>query len=851
MAIRTYTAGSDSTVSRLDDLTTPWVHVPLNLLNNAGKPFLSVLNDVETDPTDGTKVFVVGERSAATGMFGVYYSANAGAVWNHVAGDISSPANVCNNLYEVSVVDTNTIYTCGHQGFVFKSLDGGLTFNRTTTLPTSDGLPDPNRISYALHFITPLIGVVALDGFVFKTTNGGVTWTGLNGGVSVASSRILGIHISANEQVINAFAQDSIWVSTDGGTSWIQKILITTRQGLHLTWFDDNNLWGMGGGGQRFQTLNAGTTWTEITPFVALSPSNRAGHLYSQQDGFFSENSTILSTGNSFLTGSFSQTMVDTVQAIWNHVDPPLPEPCGCPEGFTYNWETGICEGFEVVPIISNGPIYGVDPGNKIFNYSSSGTNFYESVDGKPLPISSNGGVMKDNFAVPLVITNTVVNDLWGDVQMPDTLNGRLNIAGIWSDVPIVGNQQNPQNEWIGFTACVEVPQTKTYFIGIGADNRARFRVNSVLIAELASCNNAFNFNSWHVFPITLNAGTNIIELEGLNCGDYAAFGAEIYDASLAQLTAMTLVAQLDAVIVFSTKDKIGSTFDLGQQSGYSCPPGYSLSLCDGSYQCVRAEEVPFVPCNCYLITECGNPGNTRLITTVNPLDPSLTYEFVGFSGMCWTVETSDQCPPNDAITEIIDSYADCLTCGGVCYELVDCEGTQPNQLVSNDLSALVGQVVKHTVCPDKCWTVTGPIACGDFTNVVTLISVHPTCADCLPALAPEPPLTLKPRRIKPGYNPPACTAEYIRKVDCNLGEAVFQQVASRRYGLKFCCQTDLDKWWIKKQLLALKSIYDPNACIPAPIDCCPPCDVTAIITVIPIRGCLAPDEVTSIIEIP
>jgi hypothetical protein len=565
--------------------------------------------------------------------------------------------------------------------------------------------------------------------------------------------------------------------------------------------------------------------------------------LYTDTDGFFSENSSVLSTGNAFVSGTFSETSVNTIEAVWTHADPPQPEPCGCPEGFIYNWETGQCDGFEVVPIISNGPIYGVDPGNKIFNYGSQGTNFYESLDGKPLPISSSGGVMRDNFAVPLIITNTVVNDLWGDVQMPDTLNGRLNIAGIWTDVPIVGNQQNPQNEWIGFTACVEVTQTKTYYIGIGSDNKARFKLNSVLIAELAGCNNAFNFNNWHVFPITLNAGTNILELEGLNCDDYAAFAAEIYDASLAQLTAMTLEAQLDAVTIFSTKNKIGSTFDLGQQSGYSCPVGYSLSLCNGEYQCVRSESVPFEPCNCYLITECNNPGNTRLITTEDPLDTNLTYEFVGFEGQCWTVESSTGCPPNDTITEVSQSFASCLACAGMCFELVDCEGEQPNQLVSNDLTAYIGQIIKHEGCPDKCWTVSAPIACGDFTNVITIIDTYASCNACLPAPAPEPPLVLRPRFIKPGYNPPACTAEYIHKVSCNFAEAVFQQVASRRYGLKFCCETDLNKWWIKKQLLDLKSIYDPNACIPTPVDCCPPCAVVAEIAIIETRSCPAPQD--------
>lgn len=848
MAIRTYTVGSNSSVSRLDDLTTPWVYVPLNLLSNTDKVFLSNLRDVMTDPADGQKVFVVGDRSGGSGINGIYYTNNAGAVWNHVTGDITSAGYGCNALHEVWVVDSNTIYACGHQGYVFKSLDGGLSFNKTATLPTATGNPDLQKTSYALHFLTPLIGVVTLNSFVYKTIDGGATWTALNGGLALLGGFIMGIHISADQQVINALATDGVWRSINGGTSWILVLPLPARNGLHLTWTDDNNIWALGAGSERWRTTNAGASWTNISVYNVLAPSNKAGHVYDSPNGFFSENNTILQSSTNLISGVFSETVVNTIEAVWTHLDPPQPEPCGCPEGFTYNWETGLCDGFEVTPVTANGPIYGVDPGNKIFNYGSQGTNFYENIDGKPYPIVSTAGVMKDNFAIPLAITNTIVNNLWGDIQMPDTLNGRLNVAGIWTNVPIVGIQQNPQDEWIGFTACVEVPQTKVYYIGIGADNRARFKINSVLVAELVGCNNAFNFNSWHVFPITLNAGTNIIELEGWNCDDYAAFGAEIYDASLAQLVAMTLEAQLDAVTIFSTKNKIGSTFDLGQYSGYSCPAGWSLSLCDGSYQCVRANEVPFVPCNCYLITECNNPQNTRLITTENPLDVNLVYEFAGFEGMCWTVEVSTLCPPNDVFTEVTQSFANCLTCAGICYVLTDCAGVQPDEIVSNDLSGLIGQVVRHTICPDVCWTVSEAVPCNGLVNVVTLLDTYLTCVACLPAPEPEPPLTLKPRFIKPGYNPPACSAEYIQEVSCNFGEAVFQQIASRRYGLKFCCQTDLNKWWIKNELLSLKSIFDPNACVPTPVDCCPPCNVQATITVIETRSCPAPQNASAVI---
>lgn len=851
MAIKTYSVGTNSGVRRLDDLTGPWVDVPLNLLSNTNKIFLTPLRDVETDPLDNTKVFVVGTRNIGAAIGGIYVSSNAGAVWVQPAGDLVSGSYDFATFFEVSVVDSNIIYACGSNGYVFKSLDGGLTFNKTTTLPTSTGLADLAKTSYALHFITPLIGVVSLDGFMYKTVDGGATWVALNSGVTLPGGFIVGVHISADQLIINALTIDGLWRSSNGGINWIQQVSISSRQGLHLTWTDDNSLWALCGGSQRFETLNAGTTWTEINPFVLSDPSNRAGHLHNYPDGFFSEDTNALSTSNAFLTGTLSETSPYGIEAIWSQEDITPSEPCGCPPGFTYNFTSGLCEGFSVTPIIANGPIYDVKAGNKIFNYGAQGTNFYENVDSKPYPITSLGTIMRDSFAVPLIVTNTVVNDLWGDVQGPDTLNGRLNVAGIWADLVMVGTDQPPTSEWIGFTACVVVPTTKVYYIGLGADNKARFKIDSILIASIGQCTNPFVFEKWHVFPITLTAGTHIIELEGWNCGDNASFGAEIYDASLAQLIGMTLEAQLDAVTLFSTKNKVGSNFDLGQYSGYSCPVGWSLSLCSGAYQCVKADEVPFAPCNCYLATDCNNPQSTLLLTTENPLNPTLTYQFVGYPDICWTIEASGMCPPNDVFTDVVDSFLTCFECGGICYELVDCAAVEPNQIVSNDLSAVLGQVIKQEFCPDICWLVSAAVPCNGLVNVITIVANYVDCAACLPLPVPTPPLVLNPRVIKPGYTPPACDIDYIKKVSCNFAEAMFQHVASRRYGLKFCCETDMNKWWIKKQLLDLKSIFDPDACLETPLDCCPPCDVVAQLLVIQTRGCLAPDSVSAILQIP
>ena len=55
----------------------------------------------------------------------------------------------------------------------------------------------------------------------------------------------------------------------------------------------------------------------------------------------------------------------------------------------------------------------------------------------------------------------------------------------------------------------------------------------------------------WRIYEINLTSGEHIISMEGLNDGAQAAFGAEIYSATTAQLTGMTTESQLSAVTIF------------------------------------------------------------------------------------------------------------------------------------------------------------------------------------------------------------------------------------------------------------------------------------------------------------
>lgn len=84
-------------------------------------------------------------------------------------------------------------------------------------------------------------------------------------------------------------------------------------------------------------------------------------------------------------------------------------------------------------------------------------------------------------------------------------------------------------------------------------------------------------------------------------------------------------------------------------------------------------------------------------------------------------------------------------------------------------------------------------------------------------------PQPIYPRRsVKPGYNTPACTIEKYEKISCKAAEVYYKQVLYLRYGISNCCPDEDDKWLIKKELIDLDALRDPNYECTSVNPCCP-----------------------------
>ena len=200
----------------------------------------------------------------------------------------------------------------------------------------------------------------------------------------------------------------------------------------------------------------------------------------------------------------------------------------------------------------------------------------------------------------------------WGGALFADTdgnpnnnrvvtpfFTSRLNDVGLWACA--AGSSSSgtlPIGEWIGFSHCLDLARGGDFLVGIAGDNRVRLKVDGQVVFERNDSNTS-NFNYWHIVKVSLTSGVHIIELSGLNDGVVASFGAEIsgpFPAGSLATEGQQMAADYAGNIVFSTLDMRGQPFDIGEESGWSCPDSsYALNTC-----------APRPVCTQTLYEECG-----------------------------------------------------------------------------------------------------------------------------------------------------------------------------------------------------------------------------------------------------
>ena len=207
---------------------------------------------VTLDPSNNNTVWVgTGEnnnqRSVAYGD-GVYKSLDGGRSWKHMGLKMSEHIGQIivhpDNSDIIWVAAIGPLWSSGGDRGVYKSVDGGKTWNATLSIDkhtgVSDLIIDPRNpdVLYAAAFQRARHVFTYLGGGpgsgIYKSTDGGETWEKVNNGLPSVDKGRIGLSISpANPEIIYAIVEaaqgkSGFYKSTNRGATW-------EKQGGHVT----------------------------------------------------------------------------------------------------------------------------------------------------------------------------------------------------------------------------------------------------------------------------------------------------------------------------------------------------------------------------------------------------------------------------------------------------------------------------------------------------------------------------------------------------------------------------------------------------------------------------------------
>jgi photosystem II stability/assembly factor-like uncharacterized protein len=183
----------------------------------------------------------------------VQKSTNGGATWSTTNAPGVTLYGYYDNVLAVSPVDPNVVIVAGFN--MKKTINGG---NSWSSVPTA-GHVDNHCVTFAPGSSTNIL--CGNDGGLFRTTNGGTTWTSLNKGLTITQFYRVGLSRSTPGLMI-AGAQDNGNLKLSAGT-WTN---VTNADGMggFIDFSNDNNMYATIQNGSLFRSTNGGANWASI-----------------------------------------------------------------------------------------------------------------------------------------------------------------------------------------------------------------------------------------------------------------------------------------------------------------------------------------------------------------------------------------------------------------------------------------------------------------------------------------------------------------------------------------------------------------------------------------------------------
>lgn len=189
-------------------------------------------------------------------LFTILLSSFVNAQWKMLE---SGTQNALNGIH---FADSKIGYTCGRDGLILKTIDGGNHWIKKNSGTVED--------LTAIFFTDPKIGYIAgRNGIILKTTNGGESWKKLNSGTSFELNSVF--FVNANIGYI-ACSYGTILKTTDAGLTWALIKTNTIPSISSVFFLNIDTGYAVNTYGQILKTTDGGKNWdtkqTETTRWL-------------------------------------------------------------------------------------------------------------------------------------------------------------------------------------------------------------------------------------------------------------------------------------------------------------------------------------------------------------------------------------------------------------------------------------------------------------------------------------------------------------------------------------------------------------------------------------------------------
>jgi photosystem II stability/assembly factor-like uncharacterized protein len=490
--------------------------------------YLSI-SDIIQDPLLPNTIYAAtGDRNFGSwGRIGdgVKVSHDSGKTWQ------SSGLNNVGVVSKLIIDSTNRVLwasvlgnprTNSTQRGVFKSTDMGITWQQVHSVNSTAGaidmVMDPinPQVLYVSYFNRQRTSVLnsahGNDGRIWKTADGGVTWTKLTNGLPNYPVSRIGLAISQQNPnkiyatiVDSSYNHEGLYLSTNAGQSWVKQPAINlppTYTGgfgwyfgqIRINPLDDNEVWLLGV--ELFTSQNSGITFTQTVP----DWQTYEVHADKHDLVFYGQNQVLLATDGGLYKGigviSNPNNWID-IDLIPNNqfyriaINPHLSEVYaggvqdnGTSEGAhtqPANWKRVFGgDGFQMIydPVDPSifycetqyGNLYSFDTTNSSYNY-----NFDDGVS------------PNRNWDMPFIMSRFNKNKLYClSDQIHVTNNGPV---GIFSPVHtgILNNGTSTLSNSYGSALCESKVDPNLLYAGTGDGNVWRVAANSGIKTNITS----------------------------------------------------------------------------------------------------------------------------------------------------------------------------------------------------------------------------------------------------------------------------------------------------------------------------------------------------------------------------